>query len=491
MGKDVSDGRLSKSCNDEINLRVLFVLGLLMYLVTAAFNIGFIAVDDYESGIAPVIPAQRQVVADIIKGSDFRSPIPSLTLLGISRLAYRLGIENPTIQFRVVLVVLALIAFLFHATFAMGHFRVAHPGQRIYEGLALFFIGFYFLCPLFLTRPLIEAMSAPFLTASSYYACAYFAAPRRGPLLAAVFFLALASVFRFQAGICALALGLTILAARRPRDLIPFSLFGALLFVGTGLMDLAMKGGFHISLLSYIRYNLAYSSSFGTPPAYTFLLLFLGLSVPPAFFSRYRHFAWVREYRPLLPAVFFFAVFVGGHSLIPHKEERFMVPILPIFLILLVPLAKYLITGGGGRWRVAYFLSLNFILLILTSFNIPQNNVVELGRYVEGHAWIKKVIGVEDTLVLFPGAFILRPVQEQKVGLGELNRVDASFCDSVVAIRLDWEQRIGHPPDGLVKIANFQPGFLEALVVKLNPKQNGRRGSIALFAPAECAGLAK
>ena len=480
----------------ERSLPWLFLGGLLMYLATAVVNIGFIALDDYESGIAPVVPAQAQNPAEFIRGSDFRSPIPTLTLLGISKVAYFLGVEDPANQYRVVLAVLALFSFGMNAWFGAKHFRLAQPRENLYQAVVLFLVGFYFLCPLFMTRPMIEALAAPFLTASSYFACAYFKekeniAKRLGQLLGALFFLTLASLYRFQAGVCLLALILTVLAARKPRDLFLLFRTGAILFIATGLLDWALKGGFHTTLMAYLRFNLANSSSFGTSPFYMFLLLFLGISLPPVFLSRYRNLNWVEEYLPLLPAVLYFAVFVLGHSLIPHKEERFMVPILPLFLIVLTPLATYLFrahqTGQGSKWRLRYFLFFNFLLLGLASFNIAQNNIVGMARFIHRHPGITSVLGIEDTLVLFPRAFILHSITDRPINWEELKSVSGTGCHEVLAVRHEFAARTLATLPSFHTIAEFQPGFLEALAVKLNPRHNARRGAIELMAPKSCS----
>lgn len=464
----------------------LFALGLTMYVVTAATNLGFIALDDYESGIAPVVPAQNQVVSQIIAASDFRSPIPSLTLLSISKFAYALGVTDPASQFRLVLVVLAVFSFLTNAICAAKIFRLAQPAEPVYRAVVLFLVGFYFLCPLFMTRPLIEAMSAPFITASAYFACRYYARPNWKSLTSALLFVTLASVYRFQAGVCAIALALTVVATGRWKDLCLLFGGGLFLFGLTGAVDGWMKGAFHYSLIAYVKFNLAHSSTFGTPPFYMFALLFLGLSIPPVFLTRYRHLNWVKEYLPILPAVLYFAVFVGSHSLVPHKEERFMVPILPVYLILLTPLATYLLTSATGRWRWKLFVALNFVLLAFASFNVPQNNIVGLARYLHYHPAIKTITGVEDTLVLFPQAFVLHPVKERKLGIGDLAQLSTS-CDEAVAVRRDIRERAGNALDGFRQLAAFQPGFLEAIAVKLNPRNNARRGAIELLTPSHCS----
>jgi Alg9-like mannosyltransferase family len=483
----VSPGRLQ--FRSAGMLPVLFFLGLSLYLITAVVNIGFIAIDDYDSSIAPVIPAQRHSGQEIIQMADFRSPLPGLTLHNLARIAWKLGLEDPASQFRFVLAVLALFSFVCNALFSIAHFNNA-KGEDVHlqKLVVTFLLGFFFLCPLFLTRPLIEALSAPFLTGSAYFACAYWLFARKKDLVFSIVLLSVASMYRFQVGVCLIAILATVLWKRRWWDLIGFFAVAAVCFLVTGDIDAHWKGSFHASVRSYLQYNLHYSSTFGTTPFYTFLLLFLGLTLPPTFLSRYRGFKVRAAYRDLIPTVLFFVVFVAAHSIVPHKEERFMVPVLPIFLILLTPLAVFLLKASASPWRAIYFLTINFLLLILTSFNIPQNNIVGMARYLHRHPEIGRVVGVEDTLVLFPTAFILHPVEEGKVSLKDLPGLSLAGCHSMVAIRADLAREAANSLVRYRKVTEFHPGFLERLIVKWNPKNNARRGAIELWAPIQCDG---
>ena len=475
---------------DRLPLLVTGLFGLAIYVITAAYNIGFVAVDDYYSGVAPVVPAQNASVRAVIDGSTFRSPIPTLGLLSLSHFALRLGITDPIFQFRFVLVCLALFTFGMNLLF--GRKTLGLLGQSdtlIKQTVYSFLIGFYFLCPLFLTRTSVESLSAPFLMAAAYFAGKYFVSVSRPALLLSLGMLTLASVLRFQAGICFLALPVCVLVKRRPRDLVPLVIAGTAAFLLAGWVDYLMKGSFHASLLAYIRFNLSYSSTFGITPFYTFALLFLGLSIPPVFFSRYRGFQWRDEYLALFPALLFFVIFVAVHSVVPHKEERFMLPMVPIFLLLLTPLANYLWKKNPWSWRVFYFAALNFPLLILTSFNISEGSMVGAVEYIHDHSEISSVLGVNEVFYLFPSAFILRPVKYQVTGLSELKRQPVVDCHEVVAVRSADIEQANWFRSSYTQIAESRPGLLEALVIRLNPKRNGRRGSVSLWKGASCPGI--
>jgi len=460
--------------------------GLAFIVATAIFNIGVIAIDDYTFAVGSIIPAQIRTPQTVIDGSGFRSAFPSLTLLPLTELALGLGIENPANQLRLVLIVVGIFSFLMNAGWGRRFFRLEIFEDDRRELIVVFLMGFFFLSPLFSTRPMIESLAAPFLTASAYFAARYVKFGTSRSMLAALLLVTIAALFRLQAGVCALALAFVVARQKRWTDLGLLALAGGLLFVVTGFLDWAVKGSFHASLKGYVSYNLEHSSSFGVTPFYTFILLFIGISIPPVFFSRYRSLHWRREYRPLMPALAYFLVFVAVHSVIPHKEERFMIPIIPIFLVLLTPLANHLMSAPAPRWRLRFFMAINGLLLLACSFNVPQNNILGLADYLQRHPSIQMVANAPGTIVLFPDVFIARKVESRDVLPGDLAAVKGGNCGIVFAARKDLVDKLPGAPGELKKIAEFKPGWLEALAVALNPRQNARRGPIELYTVETC-----
>lgn len=470
---------------DRVTLKQITIAAFLLTLITALWNIGFIAVDDYYHGIVQYIPAQKSSFAVIIEKSGIRSPIPNMILLALSKTAYFFGIEKPSLQLRFINVILALVAQI---TFFSGVGHFLRRGSREIK-IAALIMGFYFTNPMFFTRPLIEAMSAPWLILSSFLLCRYFndERPRARDLSLAIVTVTLAAFFRFQSGICALVIPLFVLMRRQWSHLGVAAIVGALCFFITGSIDTALKGQFYASLRGYMDFNLQHSSIFGTTPFYSYFLLFIGLSIPPALFSRFGGLNWRATYRPLLPALAYFLIFVIAHSFVPHKEERFMIPILPIFFVLLVPLLHFLASAAKISWRLKYFVALNSILLLLVSFNTVQRNTIALAQHLDTEPSIKVLVGAGDTLGVFPRALILRddfstdsmdPQAAATRGLRD--------CSEQLAVRYDFLEGLKGYLDTLEKVGDFQPGLPEQVVVKLNPRKNGRRGAISLFKKPEC-----
>jgi hypothetical protein len=294
-------------------------------------------------------------------------------------------------------------------------------------------------------------------------------------------------MMRPQAGVVFLALPPVVALRRRWADLPVLGLAAAAGFVAAGLVDRALVGGFHQSLLEYVRYNLHYSSRYGVSSWPKFVILFLGLSLPPVFLARYRGLDWRIRYQPLLPAVLMFGVFLAAHSAVPHKEERFAIPALPLFLILLTPLAVHLLDTPGQRWRVGLFAAINGAGLILLVSSPLQQNVLGLAKWLDQRPGITTVVLAQDNILL-PLAFIGHPV-DRRIGLEPSALADASRpdCTTVIVSLAGSEatEQLARSP-GYRPVARFTPGPVEALVVWLNPRHNARRGPIILFAPREC-----
>ncbi len=466
--------------------RALVVAGALVYLATALGNVGVVAIDDYADVMSRVLPAARSSVAAILRDAGFRSPVPNLIHLGLTSLAERAGLTHPLAQLRADQAVLGLSAYALLLAAGLAVFRGAAEAERsrhrvVWAGL----LGFYLLAPFVFTRPMIESLAAPLVAAAAGLACRYQATGRRAPLVLSLVALTVAALMRPQAGVCAFALGLLVLVLRRWRDLGVLVLAGVACVALSGLVDLGLFGEFHATLRRYVAYNAQYSSTFGTTPWYSFILLFVALSIPPVFLLRWRGFPWAERYRPLLPVLLFFLVFVGAHSLIPHKEERFMIPALPLFLMLLVPLLGWLLERREHRWRVILFAVVNLAGLVLVSATPPQRTSVALAGLVDRTPAVTSVTVVGDFL-LVPTAFMARPVTARRVPALDGAAFD---CGSLVAVLALTAQGRALAQDArLREVGRFGPGPLEAAVVALNPAHNARRGPVAAYRPSGCGG---
>jgi hypothetical protein len=277
-----------------------------------------------------------------------------------------------------------------------------------------------------------------------------------------------------------------VLRQRKLKDLFLFLLCCAFAFFLSGGVDYLLTGQFHGSIHGYLDYNLRFSGvNHGHQPFYVFILLFFALSFPfllwPFRLPTGWKEAWQRHQTPLT----FFSIFVIVHSLSPHKEERFMIPILPIFLVLLTPMIGFLMTERRYL-RLGTFLTLNTVLLLITITNTPQSNILGLVRFLSHSRHLNSVYGWKDTLVLFPSAFSERPLRVEEMNEQALSQLKNLTCADSLAVRKGYLSTLPFSLEGFSPIARFEPGPFEALLVKLNPTRNARRGAIELFIKKGC-----
>ena len=220
----------------------------------------------------------------------------------------------------------------------------------------------------------------------------------RGRLLAAGVALGLAAEFRPQAAIAVAGLLLWILVHDRDRwrSIGVLTVGLAAVFALARGVDAWGYGSFHLVPWRYLEANLlsGKAASFGTSPLPAYSWMLAGL-FPPfglAILLGLLLFWW-RFPRHLL--TWATLPFVAVHSLIGHKEIRFLFPILPaaslcVVLLLAAP-------PGARRWervvsRATGFLWLgratwgfNAVLLLLLCL-LPSSDNLELQRYFHRHA---------------------------------------------------------------------------------------------------------
>ena len=464
--------------------RLVAGCGALLYLLTAISNPGIIAIDDYGDVISRVLPAQSHSVPEIATKAGFRSPFTPLVHLGIVKSAHALGVTHPMTQFRVDLAVVGLVAFLLTLWAGVTTFAAyEEPERSRHRTVFAALLGFYFLAALLLTRPMVESMSAPFLAAAAALACRYQASGKRSALVLSIVALTIGAMHRPQIGVCAVAIVALALWLRRWKDLAIVATVGVVCIIASGMLDYWLIGEFHATLRRYIAINTQYSGNWSRSPWYIFPLLFIALSIPPAFFLRYRGLDWRARYGPLRATMLFFATFLLAHMMISHKEERFMIPALPLFLMLLTPLLTYLVERWREfPWRLGYLGVVNGVLLLLAVTSAPQRAALGLARYIDQYPEITSVAQVGDFL-LVPTVFISHPVTVSftKALPGEPR------CGEIVAALALTKMGQELAADPRLKVVGlFQPGPLERLIVAINPRHNARRGPVVALVPKGC-----
>lgn len=121
-------------------------------------------------------------------------------------------------------------------------------------------------------------------------------------------------------------------------------------------------------------------------PPWHYILTLLAALIPPA--SMLLLAAAIKGGRQLPLLGIAALAFLASHSLLANKQERFLLPILPVLFILIVvgrPWLAARMGGGGGRWYRGmwwYFWTVNAVLLIVLTFSFAKKDRVAPLLYV-------------------------------------------------------------------------------------------------------------
>ncbi len=212
------------------------------------------------------------------------------------------------------------------------------------------------------------------------------------------FILAISFSIRFQAILFIGGVGLVLLF-KRPVKLAFVYGFGAFvsIFIIQGGIDLFIWHRPFAEFQSYVEYNLSHSGEYPNGPWYNYILLLIAFFVPPYGLMLMSGFLKPKKEWLLLfvPTFIFFAF----HSYFPNKQERFILPILPMYLSLGVMGWNELLNSklNNNFWkkftRISFvlFLMVNFIVLPFITTSYYKKSRVEAMYYFYGKDKLNRI----------------------------------------------------------------------------------------------------
>lgn len=392
-------------------------------LVAALFSEGYFAQDDHFLVI--------EAAMSWVRGYDYNQWLPwnqlgfpkptghMMVYPGIHYLLFSLwdwlGLQDPDRKM--------VLVRLLHAAWSLVTVRAGYRiALRLSDDVRIawrtgLFLALFFFMPFLSVRNLVEMVSSPLLMLSAWWLIKAVQQPsagggRRGPndgplavrcALIAGLFAGLAINIRFQTIFFAGGAGLALLLLRDWRGAF---LFGAgvlaPVLVLQGGIDLLIWGKPFVEMTEYVRYNLANPDNTGIVlPWYNYVLLLAGVFVPPL--SLAVLFGFAKRPRPLvlwLPVL----TFIVFHSIFPNKQERFLLPIVPLFFVLGYTAWEQWRTKSTwwqrhtGLWRGAlvWTWALNVALLLPLTISSSKLERVRAMRMLRGMNRVSGII-VEDT----------------------------------------------------------------------------------------------
>ncbi|MEE8409364.1 MAG: hypothetical protein V3T05_07150, partial [Myxococcota bacterium] len=318
------------------------IAGGLLRLVNVAFGFGWFALDDY---VYVVEPAWRWLADPTLPyPSALRSELLARAVSMCMAMARALGAEDPATVLRVVYSLLGLWSVAaIPAVYHLTRRRLGDDAARY----AAWLMAAYALMPLISTRALIEVVAVvPLCWGLVLVDAGDEGTARRRLLMTAggAICLGVAAMVRFQVGLLWLAaLGWLVWRAtvRRPdeRATERWASVGGLLAGGlvalfvAGTADVAGGRPFMGTVWAYVRFNVGNPERFGTSAWYTYVLQIVAYTAPPATLWLARPL-W-RTFRAHLLVGTGLTSFILVHSVIGHKEDRFLFSVLPLVFVLL------------------------------------------------------------------------------------------------------------------------------------------------------------
>ena len=320
-------------------LRAILILGLLVRLVSVVFSKGYGMVDDHFVMVHPAqqllekgpVAAEWSYPEDDTRRPSKRSVLYPGSIYFTFAALESIGITDPQVKMFWLRLWHALFNLLVPYFGFLIAKRLANEGVARYVGLLL---ALYWFMPNLSVRNLNEVVCMPLIIGGCWWAIRALEEPRKikWALLAGIF-MGLAFSVRYQNALFSMGVGAAFLWYRQWKTLMLFavgSIFPA--FVIHGLVEgLVLGYPFMGKLVHYVEFNFNNSNKYTVAPFYMYLELLSGILIPPL--SLMLWLGFLKSWRHLilfLPALFFIAF----HSYFPNKQERFILPMVPLLVTL-------------------------------------------------------------------------------------------------------------------------------------------------------------
>ena len=491
------------------SFRLIILLAVLTRLIAVMFSKGFGWFDDHFL----IIEASQSWV----DGYDYNSWLPAsegnngptghnLFYTGIHYLIFEFlswtGFNSP--QGKMYLI-RALHAALSLVVIRMGYLIALKSGSKRTAWNAALLLSVLWIFPFISVRNLVEFTCVPFLMWGTWELMRD--KPYRSKLLhgfIAGLILGLAFCMRFQSLIYIGGIGLGLLILGRWKEAFTTGI-GIIItaFLCLGITDIYLWGYPFAELEEYVRYNMYNYGEYISGPWYQYLLVILGILVPPLsvflFFGFFAAFFrdWKRYLLIFLPVL----VFLAFHSYFPNKQERFILPVIP-FIITLGFIGWDNFVERSGFWKrnqrllktsMIFFWVINLVLLAVITTTYSKRSRVEAMTYLSRYEGIKNIL-VENTnqynVNLLPRYYLGQWPQQWEVSKTKpINEISGWIIDNrdyhPDFVIFEGDEKLESRADAIIKIfpdmvfeTRIDPGFIDRLLYWLNPVNKNQNAYI-------------
>jgi len=263
-------------------------------------------------------------------------------------------------------------------------------------------------------------------------------------------------------------------------------------FLTQAIVDIFIWGYPFAELIAYIDHNITYRTDYIVLPWYNYILLILGILIPPiSFFLFFGFFKTVlkRERLIIFIPTLIFLVF---HSIYPNKQERFILPVIPFFILLgIIGWNEYIKDSSFWQQRKKllfgcwiFFWILNLTLLPVISTTYSKRARVEAMTYLSRYENIRFVLFENSNKygqMLFPRYYIDEWINYTEITLDNVNEPFPEDLKTnpyilprffVFAEEKNLDKRVRniqrHYPN-MVYETTIEPGVIDKVMQWLNP----------------------
>ncbi|MDA3893754.1 MAG: glycosyltransferase family 39 protein [Salinivirgaceae bacterium] len=240
------------------------------------------------------------------------------------------GLQNPKAK----MFLIRLIHALFSLLIVSYGYKIAkhYANEKVAKQVGLI-LALLWVMPFLSVHNLVEIVCIPFIMWGLWLLIKN---EDKEPLFKAYFWagliMSLAISIRFQTVLIVGGSGLILLVQKRWKATIAFGIGALLSFVLLqSVIDYYIWGRPFAEFAEYVRYNLQAKNEYGHNVWYMYTTVLGGLVIPPLSIFLFVGWFLVLKKHPLLfwPSFLFFAF----HNYFPNKQERFILPILPLFIL--------------------------------------------------------------------------------------------------------------------------------------------------------------
>lgn len=388
---------IKRIIQSDRRLQLILMGGILIQLITAITAIGYSSADQHFQIIEFSLFQQgldngAKYVWEI---NHFVRPTLQVYLFtGYNKLCNAIGFTDPYAQLTVLRVILGLLMYTVFNLMAFHYFR---NGPRKILVYVLLLMNFTWVLPYTRTLFCSEMMSSvAFFGTLLWYDAKKDKQPGFLFLLLIGFLFSLAFYFRFQIGFAMAGVGIWLLFfEKKYKHLLPIAIGFGVGFVLNVYLDYLFYKEWVLTPYTYFYTNIfdKRAAGFGESSFVRYIGLILGVMPAPLFclvFFYYAIKSSVKLYRN--PIYLGTVLFVIAHSMVGHKEERFIFPIfnvLPLIIGWTLPDLEYFYQHTR-QWVRNFMKGLLWFTIVLNCFALVMMAFVPYGQTVQFSHLLKK-----------------------------------------------------------------------------------------------------